>query len=56
MKLSPPTNVVFFLATIFGVLGILAFFMSIPFVSDNKFWFEAAAFALLWAGAFFKGI
>jgi hypothetical protein len=55
MRLSAPTKLVFWIATAIAILGLLAAFVPIPFVSDNKFWVEFVAFALLWAGAYFKG-
>lgn len=55
MRLTAPTKQVFWIATILALLGLLAFFIEIPFVSDYKYWFEFAAFALLWAGVYFKG-
>jgi len=55
MRLTAPTKLVFWIATALALLGLLAFFVTIPFVSDYKFWFEFVAFALLWAGVYFKG-
>ena len=47
MKLSAPKNTTWLIALVIGLLGILGYFVSIPFVSDNAFWFEAVAFVLL---------
>ena len=55
MRLTAPTKVVFWIATAIALLGLLAYFVTIPFVSDNKFLFELVAFILLWAGVYFKG-
>jgi len=55
MRLTAPTKLVFWIATILALLGLLAAFITIPFVSDYKYWVEVAAFVLLWAGVYFKG-
>ena len=55
MKLTAPTKLVFWIATILVLLGLLAFFITIPFVSDYKYWFEVGAFILLWLGVALTG-
>lgn len=55
MRLTPPKKTVFWVATILAVLGILATFVSIPFVSANAFWFVVVGFVLLWLGNTVKG-
>ncbi len=55
MRLTPPKKTVFWIATILAVLGILATFVSIPFVSANAFWFVVVGFVLLWLGNTVKG-
>jgi hypothetical protein len=54
MKLNAPTKTLWWLAVILGVLGILANFVTIPFVSANAFWFVAVAFILLVIGTVYK--
>jgi membrane protein YdbS with pleckstrin-like domain len=56
MKLSRPKNVTWWIAVIVGVVGIIANFVKIPFVSDNKFWFVAFAFVLLALATYFKDL
>ena len=56
MKLSAPKVVIWWIAVILGVLGIVANFVNIPFVSANKYWFEVAAFGLMFLGTLFKGL
>ena len=41
---------------IFGVLGILGNYMSIPFVSGYAFLFVAIGFVLLALATYFKGL
>ena len=55
MKLSPPTQIVFWLATVLAVLGILGQFIGLPIVTGNEFWFVAVGFVLLWLGNTMKG-
>lgn len=55
MRLSPPTKSVFWIATVFAVLGLLGSFVSIPFVSAYTFWFVVVGFVLLWLGNVLKG-
>ena len=55
MRLTPPKKNVFWIATILAVLGILATFVSIPFVSAYAFWFVVVGFVLLWLGNAVKG-
>jgi len=54
MKLSPPTNLTFWIAVILGVLGILGTLVTLPFVSTYAFWFVAVAFVLLALGVLIK--
>ena len=55
MKLTPPTKIVFWIATVLGALGILDHFMALPIVDGNEFWLLAAGFVLLWLGNTLKG-
>jgi len=55
MKLTPPTKNVFWIATVVAALGLVAKFVSIPFVSANAFWFVVVGFVLLWLGNTVKG-
>jgi len=56
MNLSPPTNKVFWISLVVALLGIVASFVSIPFVSDNAFWFVVVAYVLLFLGNTMKGV
>jgi len=47
MRLSAPKQVTWWIAVILGGLGILASFISIPFISANAFWFVVVGFVLL---------
>jgi hypothetical protein len=56
MKLSAPKTVVWVVAVIVGVLGILGNFTAIAFVSANAFWMVTIGFALLALGTAVKGM
>lgn len=56
MRLSPPKKIVFWIATIFAVLGIAGQLVpSIPFVAAYAIWFVVVGFVLLWLGNAVKG-
>jgi hypothetical protein len=54
MKLTPPTNLTFWVAVILGVLGILGSLISLSFISTYAFWLVAAGFVLLALGVLVK--
>ncbi len=56
MTLSAPKQIIWVIAVILGVLGILGYFVAIPFVSANGFWLVSAAFALLAIATLVKGL
>ncbi|MBR3519352.1 MAG: hypothetical protein IKN77_04450 [Paludibacteraceae bacterium] len=56
MSLSAPKQIIWIIAVILGVLGILGYFIAIPFVSANGFWLVSAAFALLAISTLVKGL
>jgi hypothetical protein len=57
MKLSPPKNTTWFLATFLGLLGIIAYaILDLPLISPNAFWLVALAFVLLFLGTLLPGI
>ncbi|MCG6870966.1 MAG: hypothetical protein LJE84_01650 [Gammaproteobacteria bacterium] len=56
MSLSAPTQLVFLIAVIAGILGIVGSFVVIPMVSANAFWLVAAGFVLLALGSSMKGL
>jgi hypothetical protein len=50
MNLSAPKSTTFYIALVLGVLGILGFFIQLPFISGYAFWFVAIGFILLVLG------
>ncbi|MFO7891147.1 MAG: hypothetical protein R6V04_12525 [bacterium] len=56
MKLSAPKQIVWWIATILGVLGILGRILTIAFITANSWWFLLIAFVLLFLGTILKGL
>ncbi|MBN1303875.1 MAG: hypothetical protein JXA13_05525 [Anaerolineales bacterium] len=56
MSFSAPTQVVWWIAVIVGVLGILGTLVSIPVVSVYAFWLVAIGFILLAVATIVKGL
>jgi len=56
MKLNAPKTLLWMVAVIVGVLGILGQLTAIAFVSANAFWMVAVGFALLALGTAVKGM
>lgn len=51
-----PTTPIWGVATTIGVLGIIAKFVTIPFVTANCFWFVVTGFAILALACLLKGL
>jgi hypothetical protein len=56
MDLSAPTQPVFLISLIVGVLAIIGMFVVIPFVTTNAMWLLIAAFALLVLGNLLRNL
>ena len=56
MKPSAPKSTIWALALILGILGIVANYQHVPYVSDYDYYFLVAGFVLLALGTSFKGI
>ena len=56
MKLTPPKTITFLVAVVLAVLGVVATFVAIPFVSTYALWFVVAGFVLLVLGLLIKGL
>lgn len=55
MRLNPPTKNVFYLSAALAAIGVLARFVTIPFLSGIAFWLVVAGYALLFLGNTMKG-
>lgn len=56
MKLSAPTQPIWIIAAILGILGVIGHFVSIPVVSPYQFWFVVVGWALLVLATMLKGL
>ena len=56
MQPSAPKSIVWIIALIVGVLGIVGYFVAIPFVSAYSFWLILVGFVMLAVGTTFKGV
>jgi hypothetical protein len=56
MKPTAPTTLVWILALIVGILGIIGHFVSIEGLSDISFWLLLGGFVLLALGTSFKNL
>ncbi len=54
--MNAPKKVTFLISLILAALGVVAGFISIPFVSANNYWFVVAGYVLLMLGCFLKGL
>jgi hypothetical protein len=55
MKLTPPTQNVFYVSVALAALGLVGSFVAIPFVSAYAFWFVFVAYVVLFLGNTMKG-
>jgi len=56
MKLSAPKVVTFWVSVALAALGLLAFLVTIPFLSGFAFWIVLIAFIILLLGTLIKGM
>ncbi len=54
MKLTPPTNIVFWICVVLGILGLLGMFIGA--LAPFAFWFEFVGLALLIVALLVKGL
>jgi hypothetical protein len=59
-RLTPPSNLVFFISLVLAVLAVVSEFFKIPsigpWVGTHRFWIVTAAYALLAAGVLLRGM
>ena len=56
MKLSAPTQAVFWLAVIIALLALTGSFVTIPYLTAYGFWILLVGFIVLMAGNMMKGV
>ncbi len=54
MRLNAPTKIVWIASLILGLLSLLSYFLAIPFVRPNMYWFMGVAWLLLVLSTFLK--
>ena len=55
MKISAPKQTTYFLSVVLLILGVIAKFVAIPFLSANAFWVVVVAAIILVIGCSIKG-
>ena len=55
MRLTPPTKLVFWISLILAVLGLIGFYVTLPFISAYAFYFVLVGYILLFLGNTLKG-
>ncbi len=56
MRLNAPSKISWLLALVLGLLSLLSYFVAIPIVTVNLYWFMGAGWLLLILATFLKGI
>ena len=56
MKLSAPTQIVFIIAVVVAIIGLLAGFGVVAAIAGYGFWIMTVAFVILAAGCLLKGV
>ncbi len=56
MNPSAPKSIIWIIALIVGIIGILGHFVEIPIATEYNYWFLLTGFLLLAVGTTFKGI
>ena len=56
MRLNAPSRISRTIALVLGLLSLLSYFVAIPFVTVNLFWFMGAGWLLLILATFVRGI
>lgn len=55
-RLNAPAQITFLISLVLAVLGVLAIFVAIPFVSGYAFWFVTVGYIVLALGCIMKGM
>lgn len=56
MRLNAPSRISWIVSLILGLLSLLSYFVAIPFVTVNLFWFMGAGWLLLILATFMRGL
>jgi hypothetical protein len=55
-RLNAPAQMTFLISLVLAVLGLLAVFVTIPFVTGYAFWFMTIGYVVLALGCILKGM
>ena len=56
MRLNAPSRFSWIVALVLGLVSLLSYFVAIPFVTVNLYWFMGAGWLLLVLATFLKGL
>jgi len=56
MRLNAPSRFSWIVALVLGLVSLLSYFVAIPFVTVNLYWFMGAGWLLLILSTFLKGL
>ena len=56
MKTNAPKSLTVWIAIILGILAVVGYYVSIPFISVYAFWILLVGFIILLAGSLLKGL
>jgi hypothetical protein len=56
MRLNAPSRISWIVALVLGLVSLLSYFVAIPFVTVNLYWFMGAGWLLLVLATFLKGL
>lgn len=56
MNLNAPTQLIFILSLIIAVLALIGHFVTVPLVSEYKFWFAIVSYVVLATACVLKGV
>ena len=56
MRLNAPSKFSWIISLILGLLSLVSYFVAIPFVTVNLYWFMGAGWLLLILATFLKGM
>lgn len=56
MRLNAPNKLTWIISLILGLLSLLSYFVAIPFVTVNLYWFMGAGWLLLILATYLKGL
>lgn len=56
MKLNPPKKITWYIAIILALIGLIGYLVTIPFITQQAFWFEFVAAVLMILAVWLEGL